>query len=111
MQLLSGMGDVCHVVRSQGVGCSSALSSVQSVGSFAWVMTETMWETGIATACGTFESAHESGERDGCEKVCFLLDSAAVHRTEDFPSACVGSSQSTFLFGEHRLLCVVPSLK
>lgn len=55
VQFLSGIRDACHVVRLQGVGCSSALIFIQCVGSFAHITTETMWETGVATACGTLK--------------------------------------------------------
>lgn len=38
-----------------GVGGSSALIFIQCVGSFAQITTETMWKTGVATACGTLK--------------------------------------------------------
>lgn len=53
VQFLSGIRDVCHVVGLQGAGFSSALNFIQYVGSFVKITTETMWEIGVATACGT----------------------------------------------------------
>lgn len=55
VQILSGIRDACHVVRLLGVGCSSALISLQCVGTFAWITTEAIWETGVTAACGTLK--------------------------------------------------------